>query len=86
MLFTLMCRVHITFVCNDSFRLVRKLKVHQCVHSGEHRYHSDVCNNSSMVVEHLKVHQCVHSVEHSYGFNVHNKTFSDTSNLNEALL
>ena len=86
MLFTLMFRVHNTFVCNDSFRLVRKLKVYQCVHSGEHRYHSDVCNNSSRVVEHLEVHQCVHSMEHSYGFNVHNKTFSDTSNLNEALL
>jgi len=36
--------------CNDSFRLVGNLKVHQYVHSVEHPCHCDVCNNSSRLV------------------------------------
>jgi len=48
-------------VCHKTFRDIGSLKLHQCVHTGEHPHHCDVCNRTFSNKISLKVHQYVHA-------------------------
>jgi len=59
-------------VCHKTLRDIGSVKLHQCVHNGEHPYCCDVCNRTFSIKIILKVQHYVHT--------------GDTCNLKEMLL
>ena len=68
-------------MCNTTFKILKILKAHQCVRTGECPYHCELCNKTFSNKGNLKVHQHLHSGDRPYRCDICRNIFSQISNL-----